>query len=194
MCEGEGMMEPKEADEKPTKRRKVEDVWEGFRKELEKKGKQLNSLIEDNRKQLDDIQKLFEQERNQMNEMFGRIKTSMDHESTALQKERQTWEEMADKLKQTQLPNRIKLDVGGKTFATSSTTLTSIKGTFFDSMFGGEYNRYAQLSSSRYRVIVLPAHPHARSCTLRSKQIADTAFLVLLRFCAIRSLASEAGG
>lgn len=32
---------------------------------------------------------------------------------------------------------RIKLDVGGKHFATTLSTLSSTKGTFFESMFGG---------------------------------------------------------
>lgn len=39
---------------------------------------------------------------------------------------------------QSQLPNRIRLDVGGKIFATTLSTLTSMKGTFFEGMFGGE--------------------------------------------------------
>lgn len=33
---------------------------------------------------------------------------------------------------------RVRLDVGGQIFATSKSTLTSVKGTFFDAMFSGE--------------------------------------------------------
>lgn len=117
-------MEPKESVEKSPKRRKVEDVWEGYCKELEEKGKQLNSVLE--------------KERNQLNALLGRIKTSMKQDREALQSERKTWDEMADKLKHTQLPSCIRLNVGGKAFATSLSTLTSVKGTFFESMFGGE--------------------------------------------------------
>lgn len=34
------------------------------------------------------------------------------------------------------LPDRVKLNVGGKVFTTSLSILTSVKGSFFDSMFG----------------------------------------------------------
>lgn len=36
------------------------------------------------------------------------------------------------------LPTRVRLNVGGRVFATPLSALTSITGTFFDSMFGGE--------------------------------------------------------
>lgn len=46
--------------------------------------------------------------------------------------------ETLEKLKQKQMPDAVKLSVGGKAFAAPLTALTSVKGTFFESMFGGE--------------------------------------------------------
>lgn len=75
---------------------------------------------------------------NTLNTLLGRMKTCFEEERNTLQRERKAWNEMADKLKRSQLPDCIRLCVGGKSFATSLSTLTSIKGTFLDSMFGGE--------------------------------------------------------
>jgi hypothetical protein len=49
------------------------------------------------------------------------------------------WNKLANKLNKIQLGNRIKLDVGGTIFATSLSTLTFIKGTFFEVMFSGRW-------------------------------------------------------
>lgn len=47
--------------------------------------------------------------------------------------------ETIERLKQKELPTRVKLDVGGKGFLTSLLALTSVEGTFFECMFGGEH-------------------------------------------------------
>lgn len=47
--------------------------------------------------------------------------------------------EMANKLEQVQLPTKVKLDVGGQTFATSIAVLTKLPDSFFGITFSGRW-------------------------------------------------------
>lgn len=81
----------------------------------------------------------LEQKERELHELLGRMKAFVEQRCTALLTESWVPDEMAGKLEQSlrQSPNVIKLNVGGMVFATSLSTLTSVKGTFFDSMFSG---------------------------------------------------------
>jgi len=53
---------------------------------------------------------------------------------------KRSWEEAKlGKVEKVHFPSKIKLDVGGKLFATSLSTLMSIGGTFFSAMFSGSF-------------------------------------------------------
>lgn len=87
-------------------------------------------------------------------------------------------EETIDALKQNRLPSLVKLNVGGRLFAASLASLTHVKGTFFDSMFGGKEQHETHCS--------LACLLHCVVLVLR---------LLLLSFHGTcRSVASHAGG
>ncbi|HEY9755031.1 MAG TPA: hypothetical protein V6C97_07720 [Oculatellaceae cyanobacterium] len=66
---------------------------------------------------------------------LGRVQEALHNERELRQRiSRATTEKLGQNQ---QLPNRVKLNVHGRMFVTSLSALTSIKGTFFDSMFGG---------------------------------------------------------
>lgn len=72
---------------------------------------------------------------------FNRVQEALHSEHEL---RRRIPDETLAKLKQKQLPDCVKLNVGGRPFAMSLSILTSVKGTFFDSMFGGEPDSRAQ--------------------------------------------------
>lgn len=74
-----------------------------------------------------------------MCDFMDQERQKLQAEREALEEERKVWQANANKLQRCQLPNRIKLDVGGKVFAASLATLTSVKDSFFHSMFSGRW-------------------------------------------------------
>lgn len=60
-------------------------------------------------------------------------------ERAELEAEKADWLALADKLEAVQIPEKIKLDVGGQIFATTITTLTKIPNSFFGAMFSGRW-------------------------------------------------------
>jgi len=64
----------------------------------------------------------------------------LEVERTKVNISRKEWEDSrAMGVKKMQFPARIKLDVGGKVFTTSLSTLTGVGGTFFSGMFSGTF-------------------------------------------------------
>jgi len=60
-------------------------------------------------------------------------------ERARYEEEKKSWAELEKKLKSSQLLNTIKLNIGGTIFETSLSTLTSVQGTYFTSMFSGKW-------------------------------------------------------
>ena len=63
------------------------------------------------------------------------VKTSRDK----LQQERKEWEALANKLNQVQLPEYIRLNVGGVVFASSRANLQKYENTFFSALLSGRW-------------------------------------------------------
>lgn len=57
----------------------------------------------------------------------------------ALEAEKLEWAKMANKLEAVQLPEKVKLDIGGQIFATSISVLTKIPDSFFAAMLSGRW-------------------------------------------------------
>lgn len=66
---------------------------------------------------------------------------SLEASSSALEQEMTTWQAQASRLHASQLPHRIRFDVGGTIFALSREHLTSeaARGSYFDAMFSGRW-------------------------------------------------------
>jgi hypothetical protein len=79
----------------------------------------------------------------EMNNVFSLLEEEwkrLKKEDEDLKKRKAEWDLMANKLAKAQKGSeRIKLDVGGQIFATSLSTLTSQKGSFFEAMFSGRW-------------------------------------------------------
>lgn len=117
-----------------------DDQWERFRRTIEEFAKENPQGLADVLDSLSQVLRQLQGSEDKGKELSG----FTEEEGGSVQGEHKTWEVVEGKPKQSQPPKRIKLDVGGKIFATSLSTLTSVKDTFFDSMFGGE----RQLSDS----------------------------------------------
>lgn len=105
-------------------------TWQGSR--VERLFNNIDALNEEVNNGLDDV---HDEALDAVSSRLGCVQGSL-HREQELRK-RIPGETMS-RLKQNELPERVRLNVGGKLFATSLATLTSIKDTFFDSMFGGE--------------------------------------------------------
>ncbi|KAG5178521.1 hypothetical protein JKP88DRAFT_328961 [Tribonema minus] len=65
------------------------------------------------------------------------------NEHAQLQAEKDAWESAANKLVRSTSPAPIKLNIGGKRFETSATTLRSTEGSFFSAMLSGRWELQA---------------------------------------------------
>src|SRR4051794_17958915 len=63
----------------------------------------------------------------------------LERERERFEEEKAEWMAVHAKLQRTSVGSRVKLDVGGKVFATSLTTLLSQRGSFFEAAFGGRF-------------------------------------------------------
>ncbi|HEY9755051.1 MAG TPA: BTB/POZ domain-containing protein, partial [Oculatellaceae cyanobacterium] len=76
----------------------------------------------------------------QMDKLFPVSKQVLLAENEKLESDRKAW---ADETKTSpvdvKVPSRVRLDVGGKIFATSLDSLTHVKGSYFDHMFSGRW-------------------------------------------------------
>jgi hypothetical protein len=106
---------------------------------------QISSIIEAEWKRLEQEKEELKKEREELKKEREELKNereTLKKEREELKKEKEQWEVLANKLNKAQIRlgvNRIKLDVGGQIFATSVSTLTSEKGSFFEAMFSGRW-------------------------------------------------------
>eukprot|EP01089_Gocevia_fonbrunei_P011434 TRINITY_DN2473_c0_g1_i2.p1 TRINITY_DN2473_c0_g1~~TRINITY_DN2473_c0_g1_i2.p1 ORF type:complete len:316 (-),score=79.02 TRINITY_DN2473_c0_g1_i2:71-1018(-) len=75
-------------------------------------------------------------------------RTKLKREKEELENKKKDWNQFANKLDKTQLSERIKLDVGGKIFATTLTTLVACQGSYFEAMFSGRWDLKKQEDGS----------------------------------------------
>jgi type I site-specific restriction-modification system R (restriction) subunit len=109
----------------------------------------INQLIRNIEEAKEEIQK--------QKENLEAEKKEWEVEKKEWEAEKKEWGAMANKINEAHIPNRIKyannfiiqqisimlanhwyrLDIGGALFTTTLTTITSIKGTYFEAMFSG---------------------------------------------------------
>jgi len=97
-------------------------------------------------------------------QFFNQVSTALETEKSKIKKEREQlqqerqqleedkkkWEVQATRLHKSQIGPKIKLDIGGTIFATSLTTLTVIKESYFVSMFSGRWELKPQEDGSYF--------------------------------------------
>lgn len=62
----------------------------------------------------------------------------------------QKWEKMNIKLTAVAIPNRVKIDVGGRVFTTTKSTLMNSPSEFFKQMFNGTYEIHPEEDGSYF--------------------------------------------
>jgi hypothetical protein len=86
---------------------------------------------------LKDFQRRYAEE---FDELVRKSMAKINERYQAVAKEREILSQLHPKLQKQQTSSIIILNVGGKKFSTSLSTLRSIQGTFFDTMFGERWN------------------------------------------------------
>jgi len=109
------------------KRKRVEEGLEELKRELSKKLEEAERVRVEANVAAAKVKEDAETEAAEILRKAGVEREALDAEKAAMEK---TYDVQTSK---------IKLDVGGHTFTTSRTTLTSVPDTYLDSMFGGRF-------------------------------------------------------
>lgn len=107
---------------------------------------------------MDRIEKL----QKELNEAINEEKANIKRQHEVLEKEKAAWEESKGKLEKVQAGGRIKLDIGGKVFATTLPTLLNGKSGFFSAMFSGRWKANQEEDGSYF----IDRNPSVFQCTL----------------------------
>jgi len=75
----------------------------------------------------------------QLVEAIEAEKQKLEDERKEFETEKEEWSAVENKLKSSQTSSRVKLDVGGKVFSTSLSTVTNGKSGYFSAMFSGRW-------------------------------------------------------
>ena len=74
-----------------------------------------------------------------MNRLISSIKQNIEETVSVAANELNEWEQLKSNLAKTHLKGRVQLDVGGRIFSTTVSTLTSEKDTFFTALFSKQW-------------------------------------------------------